>query len=75
MALVTADKTDLKEVAACSVAAKNAGFPVDTAATASVIGSVLKAATVASPTTGTDTVTQAAVVAILVSLKAAGIMA
>lgn len=75
MALVSTDKQDLKEVAATSVAAKQAGYPVDTAATASVIGSVLKAATVASPTTGTDTVTQAAVVAILVSLKAAGIMA
>lgn len=75
MALVSTDKQDLKEVAATSVAAKQAGYPVDTAATASVIGSVLKASTVATVSGATDTVCQTAINAILVSLKAAGIMA
>lgn len=75
MALVSFDKNDQKEVAATSVAAKNAGFAVDTAASATVIGSVLKAGTVATVSGATDTVCQTAINAILVSLKAAGIMA
>lgn len=45
------------------------------AATTTVVGGVLKAADVATVTGGTDTVTQAGVNAILVSLKAAGVMA
>lgn len=75
MALVSFDKNDQKEVAAASVAAKAAGLAIDTAATVSVIGSVLKAATVANcvpAVDGTSAGTQLNL--LLTALRAAGMI-
>jgi hypothetical protein len=75
MALVSFDKNDQKEVAAASVAAKNAGFAIDTAATVSAIGSVLKMPTIAASTIGTDATTVSTQFnALILALRAAGMM-
>lgn len=75
MALVANDKLDQKEVAAASVAAKNAGFPVDTAATVSVIGSVLKMSTQAASVAPDIATMVTDFNALITKLKAAGLMA